>query len=140
MALVLASVERPSAEMEAAFYVDFDFKTGLFVLPQESVTATEAHSRLATLAYLGLKAAVLHDVLFAEDPKFRLSVFSGIAFRMCTEEIFQQDMPGILEQFAEGSARHRALVEDLHRGFAVKKIRHSPSAASTSAEAERERN
>lgn len=36
-----------------------------------------------------------------------------IALRVCTEDLYQHDMPGILEEFRLRSNRHAALIEDM---------------------------
>jgi hypothetical protein len=53
------------------------------------------------------------------DSMFRLSAFGEIAFRICSEGLYQQDMPEILTQFENRSARHRLLVEDLSAAFSM---------------------
>lgn len=112
-----------TAEKESGLYVDFDETKGEFTSPIESVQAYEAHSRLATLGYLGVTASVLHDVLSAKDSLDRATAFSEIAFRICTESLYQQDMPSILDQFAARSAKRRELVDDLRQGFSQNRMR-----------------
>lgn len=111
-------------EKEAAFYLDYDAAKGQFVGPLTGVKTEEAWSRLGTLAYLGLTASAVHDALFEDDAKFRLTTFSEIAFRLCTEALYQEDMPGILAEFESRSERHGSLVASL--GTHLDSIRLTP--------------
>lgn len=110
---------RPSMprEKESGLYVDFDEISGLFVAPVSSVTRFEALARTATLLYLGATADATRRALMNADSMFRLSAFGEIGFRICSEHLYQQDMPEILNQFENRSSRHRLLVQDLRTAF-----------------------
>jgi AbiV family abortive infection protein len=110
--------DRIAMEKEAAFYVDFDGMTKEFIAPEDAVKHFEAYSRIATLGYLARTASIVHDTLIAKDLEYRTTAFSEIAFRICTENIYQQDMTAILEEFAKRSPKRHELIEDLRRGFA----------------------
>ncbi len=111
---------RPSMplEKEAGLYVDFDESSGSFVAPASSVTPFEALARTSTLCYLGATADATRRALMNTDSMFRLSAFGEIAFRMCSEALYQQDMPEILKEFEGRSARHRLLMEDFRTASA----------------------
>lgn len=115
--------ENIAHEKEAAFYLDYDAAKSEFIHPLSAVKPEEAWSRLLTLGYLALTASTLHDALFESDAQFRLSAFSEIAFRLCTESIYQQDMPAILDEFGARSGRHAELVSSLRAHLAVNRLR-----------------
>jgi AbiV family abortive infection protein len=112
-------------EKEAAFYVDYDPKQQIFIAPTTAVAADEPWSRMLTLAYLGLTAGAVHDALLEnpEEIQFRFSSFSEIAFRLCTEKIFQQDMPAIVAEFGARSDRHGLFTASLQRHLDSIKLR-----------------
>jgi AbiV family abortive infection protein len=112
-------------EKEAAFYLDYDPAERRFIAPPMAVAADEPWSRMMTLAYLGLTAGAVRDALFedAEEVQFRFSTFSEIAFRFCTERIYQQDMPGILAEFGARSPRHGLFTGSLQRHLESIKLR-----------------
>lgn len=101
---------RISGEKEAAFYVDFVPATGRFVSPTEAVAGHEPFHRVFTLTYLSVTARFLAEALNEADAEFRHQVFSEIAFRICSEELYQQDMPAVFAEFAGRSPRHRDLM------------------------------
>jgi len=111
---------RPSMprEKEAGLYVDFDENLGSFMAPASSVTRFEALARTSTLCYLGATADATRRALMNADSMFRLSAFGEIAFRMCSEILYQQDIPEILNEFENRSARHRLLMEDFRTASA----------------------
>lgn len=111
---------RPSMprEKEAGLYVDFDEKSGSFVAPASSVTRLEALARTSTLCYLGATADATRRALMNADSIFRLSTFGEIALRICSEPLYQQDMPEILKEFEDRSVRHRALMDDFRTASA----------------------
>jgi AbiV family abortive infection protein len=85
--------ENIAHEKEAAFYLNYDASRAEFVDPLSGVLPEEAWSRLATLGYLTLTASTLHDALIERDVQFRLSAFSEIAFRLCTEGLSSRICP-----------------------------------------------
>jgi hypothetical protein len=105
-------------EKESGLYVDFDETTSTFVAPSLGVTLVEAVSRSSTLLYLGLTSDAIRRTLMASNSSFRLAAFGEIAFRICSENIYQQDMPSILTNFANRSAEHKLIVDDLREAFA----------------------
>ena len=105
-------------EREAGFYVNFDTGTGRFLSPADSVTQIEAFHRVATLLYLGVTADCVHDALEATESLGSHRLFAEIAFRICSEEIYQQEMPAILLEFSQRSASHARIVRQLHEGLA----------------------
>jgi AbiV family abortive infection protein len=106
-------------EKESGLYVDYDENSASFVAPASSVTHFEALARTSTLLYLGATAEATRRALMNADSMFRLSAFGEIAFRICSEGLYQQDMPEILSQFENRSARHRLLVQDLRTAFSM---------------------
>jgi AbiV family abortive infection protein len=111
-------LERISQEKEVGFYVDFDDPTGHFFSPEQQVSMVEATARTMTLMYLSMTADAVRRALLADDEEFRFRAFSELAFRMCSEDIYQQDMPRLLAEFRKRSARHEALVMDLETALA----------------------
>lgn len=110
---------RISQEKESGLYVDFDLQTLKFSSPSQAVTSFEAMARTSTLAYLSATADAVQRTLLYKDFKFRIAVFSEVAYRICSEEVYQQDMPDILEEFGSRSDKHASLVADLEIAFAA---------------------
>ena len=110
---------RLSQEKESGFYVDFDQEQKRFLKPETQVSFLEAASRLSTLSYLTATADGVRRALLNDQEEFRLSQFGQLAFRICTERIHQQDMPGMLEEFRKLSVQHEELVKDLEIALAA---------------------
>jgi AbiV family abortive infection protein len=108
-------------EKEVAFYVNFDESTKSFVAPETSVSTEEAMNRLMSVCYLSNKAFGIYQGLEANDSKFRYSAIAEIAFRVCTENLYQQDMPKVFEEFRCRSERHDALIRALAKEFVDEK-------------------
>jgi AbiV family abortive infection protein len=108
-----------SAEKEAGLYVDFDLVSGRFLSPSQQVSGFEARARAMTLAYLCATADGVRRALLANDDCFRLPEFGGLAFRICSEAIYQQDMPQIIAEFRGRTPRHEALIADLETSLAA---------------------
>jgi AbiV family abortive infection protein len=104
-------------EKESGLYVEFDETTSAFVAPSLGVTLVEAVSRCSTLQYLGLTSDAVRRALMDSNSSFRLAAFGEIAFRICSETIYQQDMPNILMNFEKRSAEHKHMIEDLNEAF-----------------------
>ena len=104
-------------EKEAAFYVNFDEATGSFIAPEDSVTQEEAINRLMAVCYLSNKAFGIYQGLEENDSEFRYTAIAEIAFRVCTEDLYQQDMPIVFEEFRCRSERHEALIRALGEGI-----------------------
>lgn len=105
--------EKISQEKEDGIYVNFNAKSKKFQSPAENISSEEAFSRISTLIYLYLTANAVMKTLTAKEDTFRFCMFSEIAFRICTEEIYQQDMPGILSEFEARSDEHQSIIIDL---------------------------
>ena len=108
-----------SQEKEAGLYVDFDHASGRFLSPSQQISNFEAAARTMTLAYLCATADAVRRALLADDDSFRLSAFAEIAFRICTEDVYQQDMPQLIEEFRKRTPRHEALIADLETALAA---------------------
>jgi AbiV family abortive infection protein len=102
-----------SQEKESGFYVDFDVNRKSFVSPESRVSLLEAGCRLSTLSYLAITADGVRRALLHEDDQFRLTAFGELAYRICTEVIYQQDMPAIVDEFRKRSARHDEIIRHL---------------------------
>ena len=110
--------QRLPHEKEAAFYVNFVETEGAFHAPFHAVEALEAHNRCFTLFYLAITADATRKALTVEDAEFRLTAFSQLSYRLCTEDLYQQDMPFVLFQFRQLSSNHENLVATLERALA----------------------
>lgn len=108
-------------EKEAAFYVNFDETTKSFVAPEDCVLREEAMNRLMSVCYLSQKAFGIYQGLEANDSEFRYAAIAEIAFRICTEDLYQQDMPAVFEEFRCRSERHDALIRALAKEFIEEK-------------------
>lgn len=104
---------RISQEKEAGLYVDFDHASERFLSPSQQVSNFEAAGRTMTLAYLCATADAVRRALLAYDDSFRLPAFAQIAFRICSENIYQQEMPQLIDEFRKRTPRHEALIADL---------------------------
>lgn len=109
---------RISQEKEAGLYVDFDRASECFLSPSQQVSNFEASARTMTLAYLCTTADAVRRALLADDDSFRLPAFGELALRICSEPIYQQDMPQLIEKFRTRTPRHEALVADLETALA----------------------
>jgi hypothetical protein len=89
------------------------------VSPSQEVSPFEASARTVTLAYLGLTADAVRRAVLAEDETFRLGSFSELAYRICTEDLYQQDMPQLILEFRKRTPRHEALIADLETALAA---------------------
>ncbi len=108
-----------SQEKEAGLYVDFDHASGRFLSPSQQVSNFEAAARTTTLAYLCATADAVRRALLADDDSFRLPAFAELALRICSEDIYRQDMPQLIEEFRGRTPRHEALVADLETALAA---------------------
>lgn len=63
----------------------------------------------------GVRRALVHA-----DSSFRFAAFSEIAFRICSEELYQQDMSAVISEFRGRSADHESLVCDLETALTGK--------------------
>lgn len=106
-------------EKEAGLYVDFDHASGRFLSPSQQVSNFEAAARTMTLAYLCAAADAVRRALLADDDSFRLPAFAELAFRIYSEDIYQQDMPQLIDEFRKRTPRHEALVVDLETALAA---------------------
>lgn len=118
----LSKREAMPQEKEAVFYVGYDESQQIFLLPEEKVGQVEILNRTMTASYLAQKAFFIHSALEMSHAEFRYEAFSEIALRVCTENIYQQDMPGILEEFRLRSESHAALIEDMAHEIGKEKI------------------
>ncbi len=109
--------EKIQHEKESSFYVNFD--SGRFISPQDSIKLLETANRVFTLLNLAVTAFYLENALRAKDESFRLQAFAEIAFRICSEELYQQDVPAILAEFESRSTQHASLVTDLREQLAA---------------------
>lgn len=100
-------------EKEFSFYVNFQPKSGQFVSPQTEVELREAANRVMTLFYLSVTASATEKALEEADSDFRYDAFSEIAIRICSENLYQQNMPAIYAEFESRSPKHRVLMEAL---------------------------
>jgi AbiV family abortive infection protein len=105
--------ERIHHEKEASFYVNYNEGSKKFIAPKETVTLEEVFHRVTAVLYLGITAEHVKIGLDSGDLKFNYSVFSEIPFRVCSEEIYQQDMPGIYSEFESRSEKHKELIKNL---------------------------
>ena len=49
----------------------------------------------------------------------RLPAFGEIVLRICSEEIYQQDIPQLINEFRRRTLRHEALVADMETALAA---------------------
>jgi AbiV family abortive infection protein len=101
--------EKIRHEKEFSFYVNYDSKSGRFVSPQKAVQLPETHNRVMTLLYLACTAWSVKAALDEADQEFRYKTFSEVAFRICSENLYQQDMPALFAEFERRSPQHKAL-------------------------------
>lgn len=109
--------KRINHEKEASFYVDFDNGKKTFVSPKESVSPDEVFQRVTTALYLGITAFHVKQGLDKGDVKFNYRTFSEICLRICSQDIYQQDMPTLLAEFGKRSASHAKLLTDLQESL-----------------------
>lgn len=100
-------------EKEFAFYVNFDPAEGRFTAPGDAVSAEEAFHRITTLLYLGVTADRVRRTLDTLAGEAAFEIFSEMAFRICSEDLYQHDMPDIFREFATRSPEHGRLIHQL---------------------------
>lgn len=102
------------AEKEAGLYVSYDSSKRRFVTPADTVESVEAYHRALTLFYLALTARAVLTALDSREDHRWYQRFAGVAFRICSEQLYQQNMPGVLADFAARSDDHARLIETLN--------------------------
>lgn len=107
-----------SHEKEAAFYVEYNNETKYFSTPKDNITVQEVANRGGTLFCLALTAQAIKAILDQGDLRNNYLIFSEIAFRICSENIYQEDMPLILEELSSRSSYHLELVKNVIDGMA----------------------
>ena len=100
-------------EKEYSFYVNFDAASGTFQSPEDAIDLTETANRVLTLFYLATTARSVRLALDEQEKPFGYVAFSEIALRICSENLFQEDMPSLLKEFEARSARHGKLISSL---------------------------
>lgn len=103
-----------SREKEVGLYVDYDQGSKTFTLPSRAVTSFDCSARISTLLYLATTADAVNRALTHKVPDLRFLEFGRVAFLLCTEEFYQQDMPAFIKQFSALSEEHRKMIEDLN--------------------------
>ncbi len=109
-----SSRQKIKHEKEAAFYVDY-LPSGEFVSPRDNIKAVEVANRTGTLLCLGATALTLRSALDQGTKERNYTTFSELAFRVCSEEIYQQDMSSIMLEFSSRSPYHAALVNNVEK-------------------------
>lgn len=99
-------------EKEVSFYVNYDPKGG-FLSPKDAVLGHEPYHRIFALLYLAVTAFYVAAALDEDDSDFRHEAFANVALLICSSDIYQQDMPEILQRLAAQSAQHASLVTAL---------------------------
>jgi AbiV family abortive infection protein len=107
-------LDRLPAEKEVSFYVDFDKALGSFVSPEELVDRFAAFARTSTATYLIGTADAVRRALIYDDADYRFREFSQVAFMICSQEVYQQDWPGIRDRFSTQSPWHKAIIDDIN--------------------------
>jgi hypothetical protein len=62
---------------------------------------------------LSVTASATEKALEEANSTFRYDAFSEIAIRICSENLYQQDMPAIYAEFERRSREHRELMQAL---------------------------
>lgn len=101
-------------EKEIGLYVDYDSSEGSFVLPKHKISSFDCLARISTLMYLSATADAVNRALSHEDSDFRFKSFGHMAFKFCTEEIYQQQMPAVYDRISSMSEQHSRMIADLH--------------------------
>jgi len=100
-------------EKEFAFYVNFDRATERFTAPGDVISPEEAFHRITTLLYLGVTADRIRRTLDTLADTAAFEKFSDIAFRICSEGLYQEDMPAVFLEFASRTPEHARLIHEL---------------------------
>lgn len=103
-----------SKEKEVGFYVDCDKGSKKFTSPLESVSVLDCVVRISTLLSLVSIAYAVNQTLTREKPDFRFLEFGKLALRLCSEEIYQQDMPKLFRHLSVVSEDHKKMILDLN--------------------------
>lgn len=86
-----------SVEKELAFYVDIDKNSRAIHVPGKNISNEETISRVFSLFGLLNPALKIKDWLNSEEPDDFKDAISDYAYVTLTEEIYQQDIPKILQ-------------------------------------------
>jgi AbiV family abortive infection protein len=102
-----------SQEKEAAFYVDYSHAERAFISPQDCIKPIEIANRIGTLLCLSITASGLKNALDEGSKEKNYLIFAELAIRVCSGDIFQQDMPNIMREFSSRSPYHAALINNI---------------------------
>jgi AbiV family abortive infection protein len=100
-------------EKEYSFYVNFDAASGTFKSPVDAIDLVETANRVLTLLYLASTARSVRLALDEQEKPFGYVAFSEIALRICSENLFQEDMPSLFKEFEARSTKHGKLISSL---------------------------
>lgn len=106
-------------EKEVGFYVAYDSEAQSFVSPSDAIRPIESYHRTLTLLYLAYTAKAVLTTLESRTDRLWYRLFSGLAFRLCHEELYQQEMPSVFAEFSSRSANHAELMADLAKSLAA---------------------
>jgi AbiV family abortive infection protein len=106
------------AEKEVGFYIDYDEAQAKFVSPADAVGEVESYHRGLTVLYLGLTARAVALTLESRSDRSWYRLFAPVAFRICSERLYQQQMPQLFEEFRSQSSDHDALLKSLESHLA----------------------
>jgi len=101
-------------EKDVGIYVAYDSQNEMFVAPSAAVGPIEAYHRATTLLYLGLTARAVLKALESRPDRTWYRLFGEVAFRICSEELYQQQMPQVFAEFRARSGQHAELIETLN--------------------------
>lgn len=110
-------------EKEAAFYTDFDSSLGGFVAPQEVVQTFETYNRGLAVCFLGNTALGVKTALDGVEPDRSFRGLGGLVYRLMSEQIYQEDMPGVWAEFAARTPWHADLVSRIDKALPASTVR-----------------
>ncbi|RZK26799.1 MAG: AbiV family abortive infection protein [Flavobacterium sp.] len=102
-----------SVEKELAFYVDIDKNSRAIHVPGENISDEEAMSRVFSLFGLLNPALKIRDWLNSEEPDDFKDAISDYAYVTLTEEVYQQDIPEILQSLKGSNKDYNRALDDI---------------------------
>ncbi len=111
-----------SVEKELAFYVDIDKNSRAIHVPGENISDEEAISRVFSLFGLLNPALKIKDWLNSEEPDAFKDAISDYAYVTLTEEVYQQDIPEILQNLKGSNQDYNRALNEIWAMFSPDKL------------------
>lgn len=106
-----------SVEKELSFYIDIDKSSRKIHIPGEHISDEEAISRVFSLFGLINPALEIKDWLNSEEPDQFKNAISDYAYTVLVENVYQQDVPEILDKLKNLDNDYNHALEEIWNLF-----------------------